>query len=131
MPNPYARIFAVPGTKGFTVAGIIGRMPVAMTNVGIITMLAATHGSYALAGAVAATFTLSMALLTPQVSRLADRHGQPGIEPERWMKESTLPHPADIAACASRCLRAKMRWSRWPWRREGLSSPQSKPPGRT
>ena len=23
-------------------------------------------------------------------------HGQPGIEPERWMKESTLPHPADI-----------------------------------
>jgi len=23
-------------------------------------------------------------------------HGQPGIEPDRWMKESTLPHPADI-----------------------------------
>jgi 5-methylthioadenosine/S-adenosylhomocysteine deaminase len=23
-------------------------------------------------------------------------HGQPGIEPERWMKESTLPHPVDI-----------------------------------
>lgn len=23
-------------------------------------------------------------------------HGQPGVEPERWMKESTLPHPADI-----------------------------------
>jgi 5-methylthioadenosine/S-adenosylhomocysteine deaminase len=23
-------------------------------------------------------------------------HGQPGIEPERWMRESTLPHPADI-----------------------------------
>jgi len=23
-------------------------------------------------------------------------HGQPGIEPERWMKESKLPHPADI-----------------------------------
>ncbi len=23
-------------------------------------------------------------------------HGQPGIEPERWMKESALPHPADI-----------------------------------
>src|SRR5262249_36566881 len=23
-------------------------------------------------------------------------HGQPGIEAERWMKESTLPHPADI-----------------------------------
>ncbi|GHC89038.1 MFS transporter [Nocardiopsis terrae] len=81
MPNPYARIFAAPGTKGFTVAGLIGRMPVAMTNVGIITMLAATHGSYALAGAVAATFTLSMALLTPQVSRLADRYGQRRVLP--------------------------------------------------
>lgn len=81
MPNPYARIFAVPGTRGFTVAGIIGRMPVAMTNVGVITMLAATHGSYALAGAVAATFTLSMALITPQVSRLADRHGQRRVLP--------------------------------------------------
>jgi cytosine/adenosine deaminase-related metal-dependent hydrolase len=23
-------------------------------------------------------------------------HGQPGIEPERWMRDSTLPHPADI-----------------------------------
>ncbi len=23
-------------------------------------------------------------------------HGQPGIEPERWMGQSTLPHPADI-----------------------------------
>ena len=23
-------------------------------------------------------------------------HGQPGLEPERWMNQSTLPHPADI-----------------------------------
>jgi 5-methylthioadenosine/S-adenosylhomocysteine deaminase len=23
-------------------------------------------------------------------------HGQPGVEPERWMKDSTLPHPPDI-----------------------------------
>ncbi|WP_150239634.1 MFS transporter [Nocardiopsis quinghaiensis] len=81
MPNPYAQIFAVRGAKGFTVAGLLGRMPVAMTNIGIITMLSTTHGSYALAGAVAATFTLSMALITPQVSRLADRHGQRRILP--------------------------------------------------
>jgi MFS family permease len=81
MPNPYAQIFAVRGARGFTVAGLIGRMPVAMTNIGIITMLSTTHGSYALAGAVAATFTLSMALITPQVSRLADRHGQRRVLP--------------------------------------------------
>jgi MFS family permease len=81
MPNPYAQIFAAPGAKGFTVAGLIGRMPVAMGNIGIITMLSATHGDYALAGAVAATFTLSMALITPQVSRLADRFGQSRVLP--------------------------------------------------
>ncbi len=31
-------------------------------------------------------------------------HGQPGIEPERWMKESTLPHPADIRRLRERTL---------------------------
>ena len=31
-------------------------------------------------------------------------HGQPGIEPERWMKESVLPHPADIRRLRERSL---------------------------
>ena len=31
-------------------------------------------------------------------------HGQPGIEPERWMKESTLPHPADIRRLREQAL---------------------------
>src|SRR4029079_2844183 len=31
-------------------------------------------------------------------------HGQPGIEPERWMKESALPHPADIRRLRDRVL---------------------------
>jgi cytosine/adenosine deaminase-related metal-dependent hydrolase len=31
-------------------------------------------------------------------------HGQPGIEPERWMKDSTLPHPADIRRLRERVL---------------------------
>jgi 5-methylthioadenosine/S-adenosylhomocysteine deaminase len=29
-------------------------------------------------------------------ARTVYAHGQPGIDPERWMKESKLPHPADI-----------------------------------
>ncbi|MFW5415672.1 MFS transporter [Nocardiopsis sp. CNT-189] len=81
MPNPYARIFAAPGAKGFTAASLIGRMPVAMTGIGIITMLSVTEGDYALAGAVAATFTLAMAVIAPQVSRLADRFGQRRVLP--------------------------------------------------
>lgn len=31
-------------------------------------------------------------------------HGQPGVEPERWMKDSTLPHPADIRRLRERVL---------------------------
>ena len=31
-------------------------------------------------------------------------HGQPGIEPERWMKDSVLPHPADIRRLRERSL---------------------------
>ncbi|MEU3213032.1 MFS transporter [Nocardiopsis alba] len=81
MPNPYARIFSAPGAKAFTAAGLIGRMPVAMTNIGLITMLSATYGGYGLAGAVAATFTLSMALISPRISRLADRFGQRRVLP--------------------------------------------------
>jgi cytosine/adenosine deaminase-related metal-dependent hydrolase len=31
-------------------------------------------------------------------------HGQPGVEPERWMRDSTLPHPADIRRLRERVL---------------------------
>jgi 5-methylthioadenosine/S-adenosylhomocysteine deaminase len=31
-------------------------------------------------------------------------HGQPGVEPERWMRDSTLPHPADIRRLREREL---------------------------
>jgi cytosine/adenosine deaminase-related metal-dependent hydrolase len=31
-------------------------------------------------------------------------HGQPGLEPERWMRESTLPHPPDIRRLRERVL---------------------------
>ncbi|RJQ76696.1 MFS transporter [Pseudonocardiaceae bacterium YIM PH 21723] len=47
-----------------------------MIGIGILTMLAQVQGGYAVAGAVSATFTVSLALLGPQVSRVVDRRGQ-------------------------------------------------------
>ncbi|WP_084306817.1 MFS transporter [Phytopseudomonas flavescens] len=76
MANPYLELFAAPGSKGFVLAGLVARIPLPMTGIGIITMLAQLRGSYALAGAVAASFVLAYALLSPQISRLVDRHGQ-------------------------------------------------------
>ncbi|WP_190126943.1 MFS transporter [Streptomyces inusitatus] len=76
MANPYGALFRAPGSVAFSLAGYIARLPMAMAGIGIITMLSETRGEYGLAGAVAAAFTLSTALLGPQISRLVDRFGQ-------------------------------------------------------
>lgn len=81
MANPYFNLFNAPGSKAFSSAGLIARLPVSMTGIGIITMLSQVRGSYWLAGAVAATFAFSMALLAPQIARAADRHGQSRVLP--------------------------------------------------
>jgi len=81
MANPYFKLFTAPGSKAFSSAGLIARLPVSMTGIGIITMLSQVRGSYWLAGAVAATFAFSMALLAPQIARAADRFGQRRVLP--------------------------------------------------
>ncbi|MFK0088510.1 MFS transporter [Pseudomonas sp. NPDC090755] len=81
MANPYRELFNAPGTTGFALAGLLARIALPMTGIGIITMLSQLRGSYALAGAVSATFVLAYALLSPQVSRLVDRHGQRRVLP--------------------------------------------------
>ena len=90
MANPYFKLFNAPGSKAFSSAGLIARLPVSMTGIGIITMLSQVRGSYWLAGAVAATFAFSMALLAPQIARAADRHGQSRV----------LPYATGISAIA-------------------------------
>lgn len=81
MTNPYRTLFTAPGSKGFALAGLLARLPLPMTGIGIITMLAQLRGSYALAGAVSAAFVLTYALLSPQISRLVDRFGQGRVLP--------------------------------------------------
>jgi MFS family permease len=76
MSNPYREIFRATGTIGFASAGFMARLPMAMAPMGLVAMLSQTHGEYWLAGAVSATFALTNALISPQVSRLVDRHGQ-------------------------------------------------------
>lgn len=81
MANPYRELFAARGTRGFALAGLLARIPLPMTGIGIITMLSQLRGSYALAGAASATFVLAYALLSPQISRLVDRCGQGRVLP--------------------------------------------------
>ncbi|OAI84652.1 MFS transporter, partial [Pseudomonas putida] len=81
MANPYRSLFDLPGTRGFALAGLLARLPLPMTGIGIITLVSQLRGSYALAGALAATFVMTYALLSPQISRWVDRQGQSRVLP--------------------------------------------------
>ncbi|MEV4192891.1 MFS transporter, partial [Streptomyces toxytricini] len=75
-PGPYARLFALPGTRAFTAGNLLARLPMGMFAVSAIMMIAGQRGSYALAGAVTATGLGATALVAPWTARLVDRYGQ-------------------------------------------------------
>jgi MFS family permease len=85
VPSPYRALFAAPGSKGFSAAGFLGRMPLSMMGIGVVTMISQLTGRYGLAGALSATIALSAAAAGPQVSRLVDRYGQ-----RRMLRPATL-----------------------------------------
>lgn len=74
--DPYRRLFAVPGTRAFTVGNLIARLPMGMFGVSAVIMIAGAYGSYALAGAVTATGMAATAVVAPWTARLVDRYGQ-------------------------------------------------------
>ncbi len=74
--RPYAEIFKVPGAWRFSVAGVIGRMPMSMFGLGTVLLISSVTGKYGDAGAVSAAGSLGYAFVAPRVARLADSHGQ-------------------------------------------------------
>jgi MFS family permease len=77
----YREIFRIPGTRGFSAASFVGRMPMSMVGLGVILVVSGATGRYAIAGAVAAVGSLCYAFAAPQVGRLADRLGQGRVLP--------------------------------------------------
>ncbi|MET9673288.1 MFS transporter [Streptomyces sp. NPDC006482] len=74
--NPYLRLFALPGTRAFTVGNLIARLPSGMFGVSALIMIEGRYDSYALAGSVTATGLTAGALAAPWIARLVDRYGQ-------------------------------------------------------
>ncbi|RTQ89754.1 MULTISPECIES: MFS transporter [Stenotrophomonas] len=109
MATPYRDLFAAPGTAGLALAGLLARLPLPMTGIGIITLLSQLRGSYALAGAVSATFVLTYALLSPQVSRWVDRRGQGGVLP--WATAATAASAAGLLLLLACTLLAAPGWT--------------------
>ncbi|MGI5378779.1 MFS transporter [Streptomyces sp. CA-251387] len=105
MPSPYRALFTAPGTKGFTAAGFLGRMPLSMMGIGVVTMVSQLTGRYGLAGALSATIALAAAVAGPQVSRLVDQYGQ-----RRVLRPATL---VSLAAGALLLFAAHYGWPDW------------------
>lgn len=74
--GPYLEILRQPGAARFTAAAFIARLPISMVALGIVLMVSELRGSYALAGVIAAAYTVSSAMLNPLGSRAVDRWGQ-------------------------------------------------------
>lgn len=105
MANPYREIFRAPGAKGFSAAGFFARLPIAMAPIGIVAMLSQTHGEYGLAGAVSATFALTNAAVSPQISRLVDRKGQSKV-----LIPATI---VSVIAFAALIIATNQKWPAW------------------
>jgi MFS family permease len=69
-------VFRRPGVAPMMLAGILGRLPMGMVGLGLTLLIVSQADSYALAGAVAATMTISLAIIGPYNARLVDRIGQ-------------------------------------------------------
>lgn len=68
---------ALPAAAGvwFLVVALLGRLPQAMSQIGVLLLITSTTGSLASGGAAAATLALGQATGGPVVGRLADRTG--------------------------------------------------------
>jgi predicted MFS family arabinose efflux permease len=72
----YRTALATPGAKQFTVAGLIGRLPMSTLGLGIVLLVVHETGSYSLGGAVSAASVLAEAVGAPILGRITDRIGQ-------------------------------------------------------
>jgi hypothetical protein len=77
----YRAVLRTPGASAFFLAAAVGRTGIAMTSLGIVWLVHARTGSYAVAGLVSGGFAVAEAVAGPQLARLADRFGQARVLP--------------------------------------------------
>ncbi|MQY08187.1 MFS transporter [Actinomadura macrotermitis] len=109
MPNPYRELLAVPGARRFVAAGFVGRMSMSMVGIGIVLLVSAVTGSYGIAGAVAATLSLSFAAGAPLSARYADRYGQ-----RRVIVPTVLANTAAFALLIALTMLRAPVWTLFP-----------------
>jgi MFS family permease len=72
----YLDVLRTPSVTRLLSSAVVGRMPTAMAGLAIVLLVRAAGGSYAVAGLVAGTYSVALALTSPLLGRLVDRVGQ-------------------------------------------------------
>ena len=75
MLSSYRRILRQPGSLLFSATGFVARLPISMVSLGIVLLVSAATGSYALAGSVSAAYMITNGALAVVQGRLLDRVG--------------------------------------------------------
>ena len=76
MLTAYRSVLSRPGAIGFSAAGLVGRLPLAMAGLGMLLLVESHTGSYAVGGSVAAAYMVANAVVAIPVGRLVDVLGQ-------------------------------------------------------
>ena len=74
--SSYRSVLARPGTLKFSLTGLVARLPISMTGLGIVLLVQSATDSYGVAGAVSAAFMVANAVVAIVMGRLVDRLGQ-------------------------------------------------------
>ena len=101
----YREILIIPGALKFSAAGLLARSGGAMMGLGIVLMVSALYGSYALAGALAAANAVAWAGGTAVLSNLVDRYGQ-----RRVMYPATVVSALSLAVVVALAVAQVPAW---------------------
>ena len=75
----YGRVLSHgPALRPF-LAAVVGRLPIAMTGLGMVVLIQQVRGNYSMAGLVTGVFALATAVGAAVWGRLMDVHGQPRV----------------------------------------------------
>jgi MFS family permease len=69
----YLTVWRSPSAPVLLLAGFAGRLPSSMVPLALLLMVQQSSGSFAIAGAVSATYGIATAVMAPVLGRLADR----------------------------------------------------------
>ncbi|MEV5500788.1 MFS transporter, partial [Nonomuraea fuscirosea] len=105
LPATYRHLLRTPGAAAFFLTSAAGRVGIAMTSLGLVWLIHARTGSYAVAGLVTGGFAVAEALAGPQLGRLADRFGQTRVLPP-----ALLAHAAAVAVLLTLVASGSPAW---------------------